>query len=136
MRWGTAGKKRYDSLVLFTPRIYNSLHGMPFEGEEQGFPAKNEVVAYLKKYVDRFRIPIHFHTAVINVSKLNNNFIIKTKQGEYQAKNIVIVTGPFQTPNNPIFSKDIQATVNQLLSSQYNNLKSIVRWKYISGWRR
>jgi len=123
---GESWKRRYDSLVLFTPRIYNSLPGMVLEREEQGFPTKDEIADYLKKYADRFKIPIHFNTEVVNVSKMNDNFLIKTNQNEYQAKNIVIATGPFHIPNIPSFSKDISNTINQLHSSQYKNPKQMV----------
>ncbi len=123
---GEIWKKRYDSLILFTPRIYNSLPGMSFEGDKQGFPTKDEVVTYLKNYVERYEIPIHFHTEVVSVSKLNGNFLIKTNQGEYQAKNIVIATGPFQTPKIPLFSKEIPSTINQIHSSQYKNSSQLL----------
>ncbi len=118
---GESWKERYDSLILFTPRIYSSLPGMPIEGEKQGFPTKDEIVSYLKKYADQFKIPIQFNTEVINVSRINGNFLIKTKKGEYQAKNVVIATGPFQTPSIPPFSRGLPHNVKQLHSSQYKN---------------
>lgn len=118
---GESWKVRYDSLILFTSRIYSSLPGMPLDGEEQGFPTKDEIVSYLKKYVDRFKIPIQFNTEVINVSKIHGNFLIKTKNDEYQAKNVVIATGPFQTPSIPPFSKGLSNNIKQLHSSQYKN---------------
>src|SRR5690625_4935265 len=101
---GESWKARYDSLTFFTPRLYDSLPGMPLEGEEQGFPTKDEIVTYLKKYADRFKIPIKFNTEVVNVSKMNDIFFIKTKREEYQAINVVIATGPFQIPSIPPFS--------------------------------
>lgn len=118
---GDSWSKRYDSLILFTPRIYSSLPGMPLEGEEQGFPDKNEIAAYLKKYAERFEIPIQFHTEVINISKINGHFIIKTNQDEYQANNVVIATGAFQTPNIPSFAKNFSRDIHQLHSSEYRN---------------
>ncbi|MGW6109113.1 NAD(P)-binding domain-containing protein, partial [Bacillus subtilis] len=64
---GESWKDRYDSLVLFTSRMYSSLPGMHLEGEKHGFPTKNEIVAYLKKYVKKFEIPIQLRTEVISV---------------------------------------------------------------------
>lgn len=122
---GGSWKTRYDSLVLFTPRIYSSLPGMILEGDEQGFPTKDEIVTYLKKYVDKFKIPIHFNTEVVNITKLNGHFLIKSKDDEYQAKNIVIATGPFQTPSIPSFSENISNNIKQLHSSQYKNPKQL-----------
>ncbi|WP_226466596.1 NAD(P)-binding domain-containing protein, partial [Bacillus subtilis] len=63
---GESWKDRYDSLVLFTSRMYSSLPGMHLEGDKHGFPTKNEIVAYLKKYVEKFEIPIQLRTEVIS----------------------------------------------------------------------
>lgn len=123
---GESWKERYDSLVLFTPRMYSCLPGMPLEGEEKGFPTKNEIVTYLKKYANKFEIPIQFQTNVINVLKGNDYFYIKTNRGEYHAKNIVIATGPFQSPNIPLFSKGISTHIKQIHSSQYKNPKQLL----------
>ena len=118
---GDSWNKRYDSLILFTPRIYSSLPGMSLEGEEQGFPDKDEIAAYLKRYAERFEIPIHFHTEVVNLSKMNGHFFIKTNQDAYQAKNVVIATGAFQTPKIPSFAKEFSTDIQQLHSSEYRN---------------
>lgn len=123
---GESWKRRYESLILFTPRKYNALPGMSFEGKEHGFPAKNEVVSYLQKYVNRFEIPIHFRTEVLSVAKVQGNFFIKTSKGEYQAENIVIATGPFQKPHIPDLPAAIPATINQLHSSQYRNASQLL----------
>lgn len=122
---GESWKDRYDSLVLFTSRMYSSLPGMHLEGEKHGFPSKNEIVAYLKKYVEKFKIPIQLRTEVISVLKLKNHFLIKTNREEYQAKNLVIATGPFHTPNIPSISKDLAGDINQLHSSQFKNSKQL-----------
>ncbi|CAN2248141.1 putative flavin containing monooxygenase [Bacillus subtilis] len=122
---GESWKDRYDSLVLFTSRMYSSLPGMHLEGEKHGFPSKNEIVAYLKKYVEKFDIPIQLQTDVISVLKSKNHFLIQTNQGEYQTKNLVIASGPFHTPNIPSISKDLANNINQLHSSQYKNSKQL-----------
>ncbi|WP_067726789.1 flavin-containing monooxygenase [Oceanobacillus damuensis] len=122
---GNSWKDRYDSLVLFTPRIYSSLPGMPIKGKKHGFPTRDEIVSYFKTYVNRFKIPIQFNTEVISVEKMNGNFFLKTNKDEYQAKNIVIATGAFQTPKIPSFSKNLPNNIHQLHSSQYKNPNEI-----------
>lgn len=123
---GQSWRNKYDSLVLFTPRMYNSLPGMTFEGEQQGFPTKNKMVSYLKKYVERFQIPIHLDTEVLHVSKRNESFLLITNQGKYEAKHVVIATGLFHTPHIPVSSTNIPATIHQLHSSQYKNASQLV----------
>src|SRR4051794_41909044 len=46
----TAWRDRWDSLVLFTPRRYDALPGLPFPGDADGYPLRDEVVAYLEHY--------------------------------------------------------------------------------------
>ncbi|MEC3848385.1 flavin-containing monooxygenase [Bacillus velezensis] len=122
---GESWKNRYDSLVLFTSRMYSSLPGMHLEGDKHGLPSKNEIAAYLKKYVERFEIPIQLRTEVISVQKLNNYFLIKTNREEYQTKNLVMAAGPFHTPNIPSISKDVAGHIHQLHSSQYKHSKQL-----------
>ncbi|HJQ51099.1 MAG TPA: NAD(P)-binding protein, partial [Gaiellaceae bacterium] len=47
---GSAWQSRWDSLVLFTPRRYDALPGLPFPGDPDGYPTRDEVVAYLERY--------------------------------------------------------------------------------------
>ena len=120
MKSGKVG--RTDMIhVLFTPRMYDSLPGLELNGDPQGFPTKDEIVSYLKKYVNKFEIPIKFHTEVINVQYKQNIFFIHTNQGDYKSKNLVIATGAFQTPIVPAFSKELSKDVFQIHSSQYKN---------------
>ncbi len=87
---------------------------MQLEGDKHGLPSKNEIAAYLKKYVKRFEIPIQLRTEVISVQKLNNYFLIKTNREEYQTKNLVMAAGPFHTPNIPSISKDVARSYSSI----------------------
>ena len=40
----------YDSLVLFSPARYSALPGLPFPGDPQRYPHRDEVVDYLRRY--------------------------------------------------------------------------------------
>lgn len=40
----------YDSLTLFSPARYSSLPGMPFPGDPDHYPHRDEVVDYLRRY--------------------------------------------------------------------------------------
>ena len=55
---GAAWRERWDSLVLFTPRRYSGLPGLPFPGEPDGYPTRDEVVAYLERYASTFELPV------------------------------------------------------------------------------
>lgn len=118
---GESWKKRYDSLVLFTPRMYDYLPGLPLEGKQHGFPTKNEIVNYLKQYAEKFNFPIKLQIEVVSVQHRENIFIIETNQGLYKSKNLIIATGALQTPRIPPFSKELSKDIKQYHSSHYKN---------------
>ena len=123
---GESWTKRYDSLILFTPRLYNSLPGMIMEGESHGFPSKDEVSRYLKEYAKKYKFPVQFNTDVERVNKDDEgNFIVQTSKGIFKSKNIVIATGPFHKKFIPSVSKSINRGVTQFHSSEYRNVHQL-----------
>src|SRR4026209_1315446 len=55
---GPAWRSRWDSLVLFTPRRYDSLPGLQFPGDPDGYPGREEVIDYLESYASTFHLPV------------------------------------------------------------------------------
>jgi putative flavoprotein involved in K+ transport len=43
----SAWRERWDSLTLFTPRHYSALPRLPFPGDPDGYPTRDEVAATL-----------------------------------------------------------------------------------------
>src|SRR3954452_20428479 len=60
----TAWRQRWDSLVLFTSRRYDALPGLPFPGDPDGYPGRDEVIGYLDDYARTFELPIRFRSCV------------------------------------------------------------------------
>src|ERR1700749_2052565 len=61
---GSAWRSRWASLVLFTPRRYDSLPGLPFPGDPDGYPTRDEVIAYLETYREKFALPLELGSDV------------------------------------------------------------------------
>lgn len=118
---GEVWRKRYDSLTLFTPRMYSSLPGLSLVGEPHGFPTKDEIADYLQQYADEMNLPIQLNTAVQQATRTVDGFQIETSQGIFFAQNVVVATGPFQTKQIPAFSQALSPDVVQLHSSDYRN---------------
>ncbi|WP_050179656.1 flavin-containing monooxygenase [Domibacillus robiginosus] len=123
---GDEWRKRYDSLVLFTPRMYSSLPGLSLDGDPHGFPAKDEIALYLKRYAESFQLPVQLQTEVMRVWKEYNHFYIQTNDQTYEAENVIIASGPFQIPNIPSFSLSLSPDILQLHSSQYKNPDDLI----------
>ena len=66
-----AWRERWDSLTLFTPRRYDSLPGLPFPGDPEGYPTRDEVIAYLGQYVRTFDLPIELNSRVRRLTSEN-----------------------------------------------------------------
>jgi putative flavoprotein involved in K+ transport len=120
-RTGDVWRKRYDSLVLFTPRSYSALPGLPLTGDPEGFPTKDEVADYLERYAQHFELPIQHNYHVQKIHRENNFFTIETMNSRLTAEKVVVATGPFHTPSIPSFAAQLPDHVLQLHSSQYKN---------------
>src|SRR6478672_9689937 len=53
-----AWRDRWESLTLFTPRAYDSLPGLAFPGDPDGYPTREEVLTYLQGYAAHFDLPV------------------------------------------------------------------------------
>jgi putative flavoprotein involved in K+ transport len=98
-----AWRERWESLTLFTPRRYSALPGLPFPGDPDGYPARDEVVAYLERYAQAFELPIQLDS---EVTGLDDAFRLELAGGRaLGAEQVVVATGPFQSPYVPAASE-------------------------------
>ena len=116
---GAAWRSRWDSLVLFTPRRYDSLPGLQFPGDPDGYPGREEVVDYLESYASTFELPVQLDSAVQSVAVADDGFILDLGARTLQADQVVIATGPFQLPAVPPFAKELGSDVVQMHSTGY-----------------
>ena len=118
---GAPWLKRWDSLKLFTPSEFNHLPGMKFPHKKGHYANKYEVADYLKKYVDKFDIPIEFNQKIISLKKESKVFILKSDTKEFTAKNVIIATGPFHKPFTPKCHTKISKDIIQIHSEHYKS---------------
>jgi putative flavoprotein involved in K+ transport len=116
---GTAWRERWDSLVLFTPRRYDALPGLAFPGDPDGYPTRDEVVAYLQQYAERFELPIELNSRVRSVTKSNDAFVVELSDRRIEAAQVVVATGPFHAPNMPELAGRLAPEVFQAHSADY-----------------
>ena len=118
---GAAWRERWDSLILFTPRRYDSLPGLPFPGDPDGYPTRDEVVAYLEQYAAAFDLPIELGSAVRSLTKGDGHFVLELDERRIEADQVVVATGPFQQPRTPEFADELAPEVAQRRSTEYRN---------------
>ncbi|MGN6871214.1 MAG: flavin-containing monooxygenase [Solirubrobacteraceae bacterium] len=114
-----AWRERWDSLRLFTPARYSSLPGLPFPGDPDGYPGRDDVVDYLSGYARRFALPVAYGNRVRTISQSDGGHMVELEDRSYTADQVVIATGPFQIPSVPPIGDDLSPDVLQLHSSEY-----------------
>ena len=119
---------RWDSFTLNTPNWQSLLPGAEIPGEDpDGFLARDGIVAYFEKYVERFRLPVRYGVRVAAVlpKDSGHGYVVKTSVGHFEAKNVVIATGLYQKPKIPAFNADFPHEVKQIHSDEYRNPQSL-----------
>lgn len=118
---GESWRNRYDSLVLFTPRAYSALPGLPLLGDPDGYPTKDEIADYLERYAGYFDLPVLTDTGIRSLTRVKEGFRARTDAGEIiDARAIVLATGAFQIPSIPAISRQLSPDVLQLTPESYN----------------
>ena len=115
-----AWRERWDSLTLFTPRRYSALPGFPFPGDPDGYPTRDEVIAYLERYVETFQLPIGFNSEVKKLHlRDDGRFRLELDDRTITADQVAVATGPFQTPYVPKLADRLAPDVFQTHATGY-----------------
>jgi putative flavoprotein involved in K+ transport len=115
-----AWRSRWDSLVLFTPRRYDSLPGLAFPGDLDGYPTRDEVIAYLEQYAAAFELPVELESAVRSLDADGGRFLVALEDRQIEADQVVVATGPFQLPRVPALADELAPDLFQAHSTGYN----------------
>jgi putative flavoprotein involved in K+ transport len=116
---GHTWRSRWDSLTLFTPAQYDNLPGLAFDAERDTYPGKDDVADYLRLYATKFDLPIQMGTDVTSLSCSDGVYIAKASQEVFEAKQVVVATGPFHVPFLPPMGETLDAEVAQIHSVDY-----------------
>jgi putative flavoprotein involved in K+ transport len=119
---GHSWRTRWDSLRLFSPAQYDSLPGLPFPAPADTHPSKDDVADYLASYAAHFALPVRLGSPVRRLHRqADGTFTATTPTGTLHAKQVVVATGPFQTPHVPAVAEQLDPAVPQLHSAAYRN---------------
>ena len=123
---GQTWRSRWDSLRLFTPAQYDALPGMAFPAPADTYPTKDPVADYLHAYAKAFDLPVQLNAKATELRRLDDeSFEVHTADATYQARQVVVATGPFQVPFVPPPAAKLDASVTQLHSAGYRNPQAL-----------
>jgi putative flavoprotein involved in K+ transport len=120
-----AWPERWDSLKLFTPARYSALPGLPFRGDPDRYPTRDEVATYLADYARQFQLPVQLRERVRSLRRADGGYVLETDACTYEAEQVVVATGPFQVPRVPAIADQLDPSVVQLHSSEYRRRSDI-----------
>ncbi|GAA1927779.1 ArsO family NAD(P)H-dependent flavin-containing monooxygenase [Streptomyces sodiiphilus] len=92
----------YDSLTLFSPARFSALAGVPFPGDPDHYPRRDEVTAYLQRFAADLGVEIRTGARVESVTADGAGFLVRTADGRcLPAAGVVAATGSFSNPHLP-----------------------------------
>jgi putative flavoprotein involved in K+ transport len=123
-----AWRDRWDSLTLFTPRRYSALPGLSFQGDPDGYPTRDEVIAYLERYAETFELPVELTSEVTRLERGDDGrFRLQVDGRTSTAGQVVVATGPFQTPYVPNLTEKLSRDVFQTHAVGYRRPDDVPR---------
>jgi putative flavoprotein involved in K+ transport len=127
-----AWRERWDSLTLFTPRRYSALPGLPFPGNPDGYPTRDEVIAYLESYAETFELPVELSCEVEQLERGDDGrFLLVVGGRTIIADQVAVATGPFQTPYVPKLAEKLAPDLVQTHAVGYRNPEDVPQGKVL-----
>jgi putative flavoprotein involved in K+ transport len=118
-RVGDAWRNRWDSLRLFTYARYSGLPGMRIPAAGWSFPTKDEMADYLEAYASRFDLEVRTGVTVDRLTRAGDRFVLSAGGSRFEARNVVVATGPHRVPRVPTFASELDPSIHQMHSSEY-----------------
>jgi putative flavoprotein involved in K+ transport len=103
-RWHS---ERWNSLCFQFPNWALQLPGYPYAGTDpDGFAHRTEVARYVEDYAGFVGAPLRCAEEVHSVHREagSGRYLVSTRENTYEAKRVVIATGPFQRDAIPACS--------------------------------
>src|SRR3954471_16155133 len=98
---GASWQGRYDSLRLHTVRWLSGLPGAPIPRQYGRWVARDDFVAYLRDYAERFGVRPEFGVDVRRIDRTGGTWSVGTSRGEWSAPVVVVATGYSRLPYVP-----------------------------------
>ena len=98
---GASWQGRYDSLRLHTARWLSGLPGGSIPRQYGRWVARDDFVAYLRDYAERFGVRPEFGVDVRRIERIGGGWRIESSRGGLSASTVVVATGYSRVPYLP-----------------------------------
>jgi putative flavoprotein involved in K+ transport len=124
-RWRT---QRWDSLMFQFPNWSIGLPGRSYAGRDpEGFSHKSDIVAFIEDYAASIKAPLRTGVEVRSLRRAPHpgRYLLSTDAGTFEARNVVIATGPYQRPRLPAVAAGMQPGFFQVHAGEYRNPREL-----------
>ncbi|AUX26456.1 hypothetical protein SOCEGT47_070250 [Sorangium cellulosum] len=98
---GAAWRRHYDRLHLHTVKRLSALPGQPWPKYAPPYPSRRQMIEYLQRYAERFRLEPRFGAEVVRAHREGSRWVTRTRAGEFKGHALVVATGYNRVPNVP-----------------------------------
>jgi len=125
-RIGDSWRRRWDSLLLFTPSGFMGLPGMDFPSDRADqFVGKDAAADFVEQYARQMSLPVLSGMKVERLTKEGDVFGVETSSEIFRARNVVVAMANYQKPKIPDFARDLNPEIHQVHSHYYRNPSSL-----------
>jgi len=118
--------ERWDSLRLLTPNWLSRLPGFAYSGNDpDGFMSMPEVIEFIDEYAEVIDAPVRTNTRVERVYRDADGYRVASKNGEWQARTVVLASGAHNVPIVPPYSSAVPAPVESFTPLDYGSASDI-----------
>jgi putative flavoprotein involved in K+ transport len=112
--------ERWDSLRLLTPNWQSRLPGFGYSGPDpDGYRTLPEVIDFIAAYARTTSAPVRTHTTVTSVRRTETGYLVRTDQGAWSCRTLVVASGAFNIACVPDFADRVPQSVTTLTTQQY-----------------
>jgi putative flavoprotein involved in K+ transport len=114
--------ERWDSLRLLTPNWQSRLPGFSYNGDDpDGYRTLAEVIELIASYAKAISAPVRTHTTVASVRSTESGYLVRTDQGDWLCRAVVVASGACNIADVPTFAKSVPPSIMQLTAQEYRN---------------
>jgi putative flavoprotein involved in K+ transport len=113
---------RWDSFCLVTPNWSVRLPDGGYEGPDpDGFMGRDELVRHVETYAKNVSAPVREGVDVLGLERNDDDFLLRTSDGDIRGARVVLATGAYQRPHRPALATDLPSGVLPLDVDGYTN---------------
>ncbi len=121
MAVGSSWRGHYERLHLHTDRMHSALPFLKFPSGTAFYPSRHDVITYLERYAQHFRLAPRLGERVVNVKFGGDEWTTTTTGGVYRSRNVIVASGYNSVPYVPRWTGQESFRGPILHSSEYKN---------------